>query len=77
MAVREIYELIATEGVRQINLGRKNGRQLYRYLRTKPLARLSPGDVLARLVLQESVTVFFKKIGAREFVVITRVAEQT
>ena len=74
MAVREMYELIATEGLRRKKLGRKNGRQLLGYLKTKPLARLSPGDILARLVFQDSVTVFFKKIGASEFVEITRVS---
>jgi hypothetical protein len=77
MAVRETYELIATEGEQRKNLGRKTGRQLYGYLRTKPLARLSPGNILARLLFQDSVTVFFKKLGAREFLVINRVDDTT
>ncbi len=75
MAVREMYELIVTEGLQRKNLGRKNVKQLYGYLTTKPLPRLSPGDVLARLLFQDSVTVFFKKFGAKEFVVINRVAQ--
>ena len=74
MAVREMYQLIATEGARRKNLGKKSGSQLYGYLKTKPLARLSPGDILARLLFKDSVTVFFKKIGAREFVEITRLS---
>jgi hypothetical protein len=75
MAAREMYELIVTEGFRRKNLSRKNGRQLY--LRTQPLARPSPGDILARLRFQDSITVFFKRLGTREFVVINRVAERT
>jgi len=37
----------------------------------------SPGavaDILARLLFRNSVTVFFKKVGAREFLEITRVS---
>jgi hypothetical protein len=77
MAVREMYELIVTEGYNGKTSGGKNGRQLHGYLRTKSLARLSPGDTLARSVFRDSMTVFFKKVGATEFVGITRVAEQT
>jgi hypothetical protein len=73
MAAREMYELIATHGERRKELGRKNLRQLYGYLKTQPLARLAPGDILARLLFRDSVRVFFKKVGAREFLEITRV----
>jgi hypothetical protein len=74
MAVREMYELIETHGERRKELGRKNLKQLYTYLRTQPLARLAPGDILARLLFRNSVTVFFKRVGAREFLEITRVS---
>jgi hypothetical protein len=73
MEAAEMYKVILTNGERRKYLGEKNETELYGYLSERPLTHFAPGDVLARLVLRDSLVVFVGE-GRRERVEITRVS---
>jgi hypothetical protein len=74
-AAEERYKVVVTKGTRRKDLGEKSETELYTYLHTRPLGSSAAGDVLARLVLRESMTVSFKRSGITEQVEITRLAQ--
>jgi hypothetical protein len=74
-AAEERYKVVVTKGSRRKDLGEKSETELYTYLHTRPLGSSAAGDVLARLVLRESMTVSFKRSGIIEQVEITRLAQ--
>jgi hypothetical protein len=55
MDVAEMYKVVVTKGERRKYLGEKSETELYGYLSARPLTHFAPGDVLARLVLQDSM----------------------
>jgi hypothetical protein len=67
-----MYKIVTTKGERRKCLGEKSETELYDYLSQRPVTHFAPGDVLARLVLRDSMVVFFGE-GNRERVEITRV----
>jgi|HubBroStandDraft_1064217.scaffolds.fasta_scaffold410034_2 hypothetical protein len=71
-AAEERYKVVVTKGTQRKNLGEKSETELYSYLNTRPLGYSAAGDVLARLVLQHSMTVSFKGSGKMERIEITR-----
>jgi hypothetical protein len=72
-AAEERFKVFVTKGSQRKDLGEKSETELYSYLNTRPLGCLAAGDVLARLVLRQSMTVSFKGAGKVERVEITRV----
>jgi hypothetical protein len=72
METSEMYRVVLTKGQRRKHLGEKSETELYGYLNERPLTHFAPGDVLARLVLRDSLVIF---VGERrcERVEITRV----
>lgn len=73
-SAEQMYKVVMTRGLRSKDLGQKSETELYGYLSTRPLARFAPGDVLARLELQDSMTVFFEELGRPERLEITRLS---
>ena len=74
-AAEERYKVVVTKGTRRKDLGEKSETELYTYLNTRPMGSSAAGDILARLVLRESMTVSFKGPGIIEQVEITRLAQ--
>jgi hypothetical protein len=73
MGAAEMYKVVMTKGERRKYLGEKSETELYGYLSERPMTHFAPGDVLARLVLRDSVIVFVGE-GRCERVEITRVS---
>jgi hypothetical protein len=73
MQATEVYRVVLTKGERRKHLGEKSETELYGYLNERPLTHFAPGDVLARLVLRDSLVVFVDE-GRCERVEITRVS---
>lgn len=72
-AAEERYKVFVTKGTQRKDLGEKSETELYTYLNTRPLGCSAAGDVLARLVLRESMTVSLRRAGITEQVEISRV----
>ena len=67
-----MYRVVTTRGKRRKHLGEKSETELYRYLNQRPLTHFAPGDVMARLVLRDSLVIFLGE-GRCERLEITRV----
>jgi hypothetical protein len=73
MEAAEMYKVVTIKGERRKCLGEKSETELYGYLNERPLTHFAPGDVLARLVLRDSLVAFVGE-GRCERVEITRVS---